>query len=254
MDYTGTEPTGQPRHPAGSQPSEPPYGRPGESKHQHRHDHHGDDPAVDPGQWFSQEFWDERYSGPPVWSGEPNPLLVRYAAGLAPGLALDVGSGEGADVLWLASHGWKAVGADVSPVALRRSAGLVERAGREIAARISWQQADVLSWQPPERHFDLVSVQFMHLPGRERESLHRRLAAAVRPGGTFLVVGHHPADMGTMNRPYLPGMFATGEEMATVLDPVEWAIETGDPERQATDSDGTVVTIRDAVLRAVRRG
>jgi hypothetical protein len=49
-------------------------------------------------------------------------------------------------------------------------------------------------------------------------------------------------------------MFATGEDMATVLDPAEWAIETGDPERQATDSDGTVVTIRDAVVRAVRRG
>jgi tRNA1(Val) A37 N6-methylase TrmN6 len=38
--------------------------------------------------------------------GQPNPLLVRYAADLTPGAALDVGSGEGADVLWLASRGW----------------------------------------------------------------------------------------------------------------------------------------------------
>ena len=57
-----------------------------------------------------------------------------------------------------------------------------------------------------------------------------------------------------MHRPYPLGMFPTGEDMATVLDPAEWAIETGDPERQATDSDGTVVAIRDAVVRAVRRG
>jgi hypothetical protein len=49
-------------------------------------------------------------------------------------------------------------------------------------------------------------------------------------------------------------MFPTGENMAAVLDPAEWAIETGDPERQATDSDGTVIVIRDAVVRAARRG
>jgi len=251
MDYTGTAPTGQPRHSVGNQPSEPPHGRPEQSEHQHGQ--HGDDPGLDPGQW-GQEFWDQRYGGEPIWSGNPNPLLVRYAAELAPGIALDVGSGEGADVLWLASRGWTVVGADVSPVALRRSAGLAERAGHEIAARISWQQADVLSWQPPERRFDLVSVQFLHPPGDNREAVHRRLAAAVRPGGTFLVVGHHPADMATMHRACLPGMFPTGENMAAVLDPAEWAIETGDPERQATDSDGTVIVIRDAVVRAARRG
>ena len=252
MDYTGTAPAGQPRHSVGNQPSEPPNGRPEQSEH--RHGQHGDDPGLDPGQWFSQEFWDERYGGEPIWSGKPNSWLVRYAAELAPGTALDVGSGEGADVLWLASRGWTVVGADVSPVALRRSAGLAERAAQEIAARISWQQTDVLSWQPPERRFDLVSVQFLHLPEDQRQSVHRRLAAAVRPGGTFLVVSHHPADMDTMHRPYPLGMFPTGEDMATVLDPAEWAIETGDPERQATDSDGTVVAIRDAVVRAVRRG
>jgi hypothetical protein len=60
--------------------------------------------------------------------------------------------------------------------------------------------------------------------------------------------------MATMHRACLPGMFPTGENMAAVLDPAEWAIETGDPERQATDSDGTVIVIRDAVVRAARRG
>jgi hypothetical protein len=49
-------------------------------------------------------------------------------------------------------------------------------------------------------------------------------------------------------------MFATGEEMATVLDPAEWAIETGAPQRQGNGHDGTLVTLRDALLRAVRAG
>jgi SAM-dependent methyltransferase len=220
-----------------------------------RHGTHGDQ-DVDPAQWFSQEFWDERYSGEPVWSGNPNPQLVRYAADLPPGTALDMGSGEGADVLWLAARGWTVTGADVSPVALRRSAELAERAGPEIAARIRWQQADVLSWSwaPPEQQFDLVSAQFMQLPPAARESLHRRLAAAVRPGGTLLVVGHHPSDLDTIRHPFPAELFATGEEMAAVLDPAEWAIETGAPPRQATGPEGTLVTIQDAVLHAVRRG
>jgi len=209
---------------------------------------------MDPARLLSQEFWDERYGGEPVWSGNPNPLLVRYAADLPPGAALDVGSGEGADVMWLASRGWTVTGADISPVALRRSAELARRVGAAVAARIRWQEADVLTWTPPEKRFDLVSAQFLHLPTAARQSLHRRLAAAVRPGGTLLMVNHHPADLDTVTRPFPREMFATGEEMATVLDPAEWAIETGAPERQAAGPEGTLVTLRDALLRAVRAG
>jgi SAM-dependent methyltransferase len=219
----------------------------------HGHGTHGA-PDMDPAQLLSQEYWDDRYGGDPVWSGNPNPLLVRYAADLPPGTALDVGSGEGADVLFLASRGWTVTGADISPVALRRSAALAGRAGAAIAARIRWQQADVHTWAPPEQRFDLVSAQYVHLPTAARESLHRRLAAAVRPGGTLLVVSHHPTDLDTVPHPVPRDMFATGEEMATVLDPAEWAIETGAPQRREAGPDGTLVTLRDALLRAVRAG
>jgi SAM-dependent methyltransferase len=207
---------------------------------------------ADLGRMLTREYWDERYGAGPVWSGHPNPLLVEYAAELPPGLALDVGSGEGGDVLWLAEHGWTVTGADISPVALARAAELARRAGPQIAGRITWQQADMLSWAPPERHFDLVSAQFLHLPRIARDSLHQRLAAAVRPGGTLLVVGHHPADLETIPRPF-PERFATGEELAAVLDPARWDIETGAPQREVAGPDGTPVTLRDAVLRAVRR-
>ena len=33
--------------------------------------------------------------------------LVQEISGLAPGRALDVGAGEGADALWLAEQGWR---------------------------------------------------------------------------------------------------------------------------------------------------
>ena len=216
----------------------------------HGHEHGSD---IDPAQFYRQDYWDDRYGGERIWSGNPNPLLVRYASDLTPGAALDAGSGEGGDVIWLATRGWQVTGADISPVALRRSAEIAAEAGPDIAARITWQQADLLTWAPPESQFDLVSAQFVHLPRPERESLHRRLGAAVRPGGSLLVVSHHPLDLELAHRPHVPEMFATAEQMAAVLDPGAWDIETSQPGREATFPDGETLTVRDAVLRAVRR-
>src|SRR5690348_12959860 len=73
---------------------------------EHHHDHeshtHGQDED-----FFEPAAWEQRYSGESdVWSGDPNPQLVAEVSGLAPGTALDVGCGEGGDVIWLARQGW----------------------------------------------------------------------------------------------------------------------------------------------------
>jgi SAM-dependent methyltransferase len=215
----------------------------------------------DMAEMVTKEFWDERYgSADAIWSGNPNPRLVEQVADLAPGTALDVGSGEGADAIWLATRGWRVTGIDISTVALSRAAERAADAGTQIADRISWQQADLLSWDEPAgsqgagNRFDLVSAQFMHLPRPAVESVHRALAAAVLPGGTLLIVGHHPADLHTsMDRPSFHDMFYTAEEIAATLDPDEWQVMVAAaPQRQATDPEGRLVTIQDAVLKAVR--
>lgn len=205
---------------------------------------------------FTKEFWDERYaSAEMIWSGNPNQRLVEQVSDLAPGTALDVGSGEGADAIWLASKGWRVTGVDVSSVALERSALRAAKAGDEIAVRITWKQADVLTWDPAPQQFDLVSAQFMQLPPPTRESLHRRLAAAVSAGGSLLIVGHHPWDMETtVRRPKIRDLFFTAEQIAEALDPDEWEIIlAGAPGRDATDPEGQTVQIHDAVLHARRR-
>ena len=210
----------------------------------------------DPSTLMSREFWDERYgSSTQIWSGNPNPQLVEHVAELAPGSALDVGCGEGADAIWLAARGWQVTGMDVSAVALERAARAAADTNPEAAARIVWQQADMLTWEAPARQFDLVSAHFIHLPTIDRESLHRRLAAAVRPGGTLLIVGHHPSDMTTsIRRPNLPDFFYTAEQVAAVLEPDAWEIVVAAaPAREAKDADGQMITIHDAILRAVRR-
>jgi SAM-dependent methyltransferase len=219
----------------------------------HSHSH---SPAHDDDIQFTQEFWDDRYrSADQIWSGQPNPQLVTQTADLAPGEALDAGCGEGADAIWLARHGWTVTATDVSAVALDRAAGYAALAGDEVARRISWQREDLLTWDPGPERFDLVSAQYMHLPGAEQAALHARLAAAVRPGGTLLVVAHHPDDMrahaALAGR---PDMFRSAEDIAASLDPGEWQIIVAeDAGRSATDPDGQPVKVRDTVLRATRR-
>ncbi|QCB95724.1 class I SAM-dependent methyltransferase [Arthrobacter sp. PAMC25564] len=207
---------------------------------------------------FDESFWDERYRLPgqhgSVWSGQPNPQLVAEAADLVPGSALDVGAGEGADAVWLARRGWRVTAVDISSVALARAAAAVED-DPETAARINWQHQDLTASPPPAGTFDLVSAQYLHLPAPQRDGVYRRLAASVAPGGTLLIVGHHPSDLETsVRRPSAPGLLFTAEQIAADLDPREWEIVTCVSRPRAEgDPDGTPVTVQDSVLRARRK-
>jgi thioredoxin reductase/SAM-dependent methyltransferase len=205
---------------------------------------------------FEQAAWEERYrASRRIWSGHPNPQLVAEAAQLTPGRALDVGSGEGADAVWLAQQGWTVTAVDISTTALARAAGHAADAGPPVADRITWTHADLRDQPPTEDAYDLVSAQFMHLPKDSLRDLHARLAAAVAPGGTLLIVGHHPSDLRTTaHRMHFPDMMFTGEQIAASLAPTTWQILAAETRpRPATDPDGRDITIHDAVLLARRR-
>jgi SAM-dependent methyltransferase len=205
---------------------------------------------------FSDAAWEERYAArPTIWSGRPNPQLLAEATALTPGRALDVGSGEGADAVWLAERGWQVSAVDISATALQRGAAHAEAAGADIAARITWIHADLREQPPAQGAYDLVSSQFMHLPSDARGELFQHLAAAVAVGGTLLIVGHHPFDLRTTaHRMHFPDMMFTAEEVASSLDPAAWQVLVAQARpRPAVDPDGRDITIRDAVMVARRR-
>ena len=140
----------------------------------------------------SAEHWDEIYSGDPVWSGRPNSSLLREVRDLAPGRALDVGCGEGADSAWLAEHGWRVTAVDISPTAVERTLAAVARAGFEAEG----MAGDILDVALPASFFDLVSVMFPALPRSPEGTAEQRLLDLVAPGGTLLVVHHAEVDRG----------------------------------------------------------
>lgn len=203
---------------------------------------------------FTQEFWDHRYrSAGQLWSGQPNAQFAAHAADLEPGEALDAGCGEGADAIWLARRGWTVTAVDVSAVALERAAAAAGTAGGDVAGRIRWRREDLLTWVPEPDRYDLVSAQFMHFPGAELTAFHQRLAAAVRPGGTLLLIAHHPDDLHAARNGH-PDLFWYAEDIAASLEPGQWEVRVAEASgRSAIDHDGQPVTVRDTVLRAARR-
>lgn len=203
------------------------------SAHVHGHDH-----GVADDQEFDQAFWDDRYrSKTRLWSGNPNPQLVSVAADLTPGTALDVGSGEGADAIWLAERGWRVSAVDISAVALQRGSVRAAEVGADVADAIEWLHEDLAVWTPAATSYDLVSAHFLHLPTHPRETIFAGLAASVAPGGCLLAVGHDPSDLQTtMPRPSMPDLFFTAHEVADSLDPLDWDVLVCEARaRQATD-------------------
>lgn len=205
---------------------------------------------------FGRDYWEDRYGAPGMaWSGNPNPVLVTEATPLSPGRALDIGSGEGADALWLAQHGWRVTAVDIAVNALDKARARVESLDPNAADRIDWQQHDLTDWSPEPGSFDLVSSQFMHLPEPARSTLFRSLAAAVAPGGTLLIVGHDATDVS----PGSPHLGHMSERMFTVDDVLAAIHGEGlgvhiaeSRRRDATSEQGSAV-IHDVIVKASRR-
>ena len=200
---------------------------------------------------MDEDFWDERYrSADQVWSGRPNATLVSEAAGLAPGRALDIGAGEGADAIWLAEHGWDVVAVDISSVALERGRRQAEAV--RVADRITWVHTDVLADDLPAGPFDLVTSHYTHLASPERTALFSRCFDAVAPGGTVLIVAHHPSDLDTpVRRPPRPELFYTAEEIAAQVGQ-DFTVVVCDARPRVVDHHGEPIEIHDTVFVAQR--
>ena len=224
------------------------------SEHQHGGEHqHGPGAARQPA--ITRDSYDELYrSAPAVWTGKPNGQLVREASDLPPGRALDAGAGEGGDALWLASRGWRVTAVDFSPVALGR--GAAKAAELLLTDRIEWRHEDLEAWAPPEASFDLVTAHYLHSAWADREAMFRRLAAAVAPGGTLLVVGHQHGEQWGHGHAHAheAGALYAADDVAAVLDPEQWTdvvTETRDRDPDAAHRTGNPVP--DTVLVARRR-
>ncbi|MGA8987531.1 class I SAM-dependent methyltransferase [Aeromicrobium sp.] len=196
----------------------------------------------------SSADWDGFYrEQSAIWSGEPNAQLVAEATRLAPGSALDVGCGEGADAMWLAQHGWDVTAVDVSDVALERARAHSTSLGHDIA----FHHLDVVTTPPAPHTYDLVSAQFFQLEDPPRSQAMRSLGAAVAPGGHLLVVGHYPAGHAGANHP--ERLFTT-DEIVGLFSPGDWHVVTAETRERTAMQRGEMTDLLDGVVLLRRAG
>ena len=205
---------------------------------------HADHPA------FSAHWWEQHNQEQPTGHVSPGPQLVAEVADLPPGTALDAGCGTGADAIWLASRGWQVTAVDASSTAVGRAQKLTAQQESAIAQRITWLTADLTSWEPSHR-YDLVTSQYVH-PDLPFDQFVARLAAAVVPGGTLLVVGHDHAD--THSAVHAPRTASIGlDAVVGPLPDVQWEVAVAESRTREVHHDSKQLTIHDFVVRAHRR-
>jgi SAM-dependent methyltransferase len=193
-----------------------------------------------------RQHWDERHAAEaPIESSEPDPTLIEEIEGLRPGRALDLGTGDGRNAVWLASRGWQVTAVDFSSVALDRGRILAKAR----CVDVEWELADLLEWLPPAGAFDLVALFFIHLPPDERREVYERAAAAVTPGGTLLIVGHDRTNLRDgVGGPQDPDVLFTPNEIVTELH--GFTVVRAEALRRSSPDEPSPI---DAVVSAVKR-
>jgi len=194
--------------------------------------------------------WNQRYEGTElVWTVRPNRFLVEETEGMTPGRALDLACGEGRHAVWLAGLFWEVRAVDWSDVAIAKGRQLAEKH----AARIEWTVADLNDYEPEPEWADLAIVFYLQLPSEERAPILRKAAAAVGPGGTFLLVAHDSSNLANGHGgPKDPRVLYTAEDVVADLEGSGLVIERAEPvERPVETPEGTHTAI-DALVRARR--
>lgn len=227
-----------------------------------------------------QAFWEAHYGPGPVWSGNVNAVLESVATDLMPGTALDLGCGEGADVLWLAHRGWHAVGVDIAQSAIIRARATAEASTLD-QGRAQFLRTDLgilAQDRRPEEltgPFDLITASYFQSPvALDRQHILRAAAALVASGGHLLLTSHaaapswaadefqaqhdHSADDSQHDHDHHgPAAFPSPQDELSMLepDPQEWeTLRAEVVTRDTTAPDGSPAQLDDTIVLLRRRG
>ncbi|MEP7362978.1 MAG: class I SAM-dependent methyltransferase [Acidobacteriota bacterium] len=127
-------------------------------------------------------LYDPVYAAPPKFDTRPNALLVEAVANRTPGVALDVGMGQGRNSLHLVRKGWKVTGFDVA------AEGLAQARKQAAAESLTIQtvHASDEEFDFGTARWDLIAILY---PIEKRSVF--RVAQALKPGGIVVVECAH---------------------------------------------------------------
>jgi SAM-dependent methyltransferase len=138
-------------------------------------------------------MWDDRYAEPGYAYGtEPNDFLAAVAERLPAGPVLSIAEGQGRNAVFLAGHGHPVTAVDASAVGMQKAAALAAERGLSIETIVT----DLADFDPGEGKWAGIVSIFAHTPPEVRIPLHRKLVAALRPGGVLVLEAYTPEQVG----------------------------------------------------------
>ena len=184
------------------------------------------------------QTWNQRYSETELmWSAGPNLFVEQLCRDLTPGRSIDLAAGEGRNAIWLAEQGWDSTAVDYSDVAIDKARQIAAKRGVTITAEV----ADLTEYEPSPGAYDLVVI-----ADEQLTPILGRAAAAVAPGGTFVLVCH---DRDNLERgyggPQHPDVLTTPDQVVAAIgdrltidraEVAERQVQTDDGERVALDT------------------
>jgi SAM-dependent methyltransferase len=133
----------------------------------------------------AEKMWNEVYARPePIMNTFPNRFLASAAEGLKPGLALDIGMGQGRNALYLASLGWDVTGVDISQTGI--DIAREEAAARKL--RLAAIKQEFGEFDLGNDKWDLISEIYIHGLVIDHAD---RIVKSLRPNGLLIVEGFH---------------------------------------------------------------
>jgi SAM-dependent methyltransferase len=165
-------------------------------------------------------MWNERYERGALAYGEaPNDFLVAQVGQLRPGTCLCLAEGQGRNAVWLAEQGFAVTAVDQSEVGMAKALEFAKARGVAILTEV----ADLREFDLGTERWDNIVSIFGHLPTDLRRDVHRRVVAALRPGGIFLIEAYTPDQLEASGTggPSDAGMLLTCELLADEFEGME---------------------------------
>ena len=137
-------------------------------------------------------MWDERYSAEEYAYGtNPNKFLEANVSIIPKGKVLSLAEGEGRNAVFLAKQGYSVTAVDSSLVGLNKARKLAEENG----VTVEFIHTDLAEYDLGENKWDGIVSIFCPLPSSIRKQLHKKVEAALKRNGVFLLEAYTPAQL-----------------------------------------------------------
>ena len=172
--------------------------------------------------------WDERYAEPDFAYGDaPNDFLVSQGARLQ-GPVLCLAEGQGRNAVYLATLGLEVTAVDQSAVGLACAEQLAAQKGVTIQTAV----ADLGAFDLGDERWGAIVSIFAHVPAAIRQSVHGRIATALKPGGLFVLEAYRPEQLGLgTGGPQNPALMMSLDGLREELTGLDW-LEGAEVERE----------------------